>query len=183
MALLESERVPLGTRMPTFYLKDFNGILYKGDELYGDAGLLVVFTCNHCPYAQAIWPRLIRLAKYIKEIGVNTVAINPNIHPGYPDDSPEQMKLKAKEWKLDFPYLVDDTQTTARAFHAQCTPDIYLFNDKHSLVYHGQIDDNWKDESAVTKEVLKEVIELMTAGFPVDGPQAPCMGCSIKWRS
>lgn len=182
MALLESVAVPLGTKMVDFELKDPQGKLYKGFELFGKRGLLVVFTCNHCPYALAVWPRLIRLAQYARAAGINTVAINPNIHPNYPDDAPDKMLLKIKEWKIDFPYLVDETQKVADHFKAQCTPDIYLYDDKKQLVYHGRLDDNWQDESKVTREELKEAINNLAAGKPIPKDQKPSMGCSIKWR-
>src|SRR3989338_784241 len=122
MALVESIRVSLGIRMPDFELKDPYGKAYKSGQVYGKKGLLVAFTCNHCPYAQAIWLRLIRLAKDAQKLGVDTIGINPNIHPGYPDDAPAQMKEKIKEWGIHFPYLVDDTQNVAREFQVQCTP-------------------------------------------------------------
>jgi peroxiredoxin len=182
MALTESLEVPLGTQMPPFELKDPYGRTYKSDELYGEKGLLVVFTCNHCPYAQAIWPRLVKLAKYARNLGVETVAINPNIHPDYPEDAPDKMIELIEKLGLDFPYLVDETQETARAFKAQCTPDIYLFDKDHKLVYHGRFDDNWKDENAVKSEDLKEAIESLVEGKQVKEPQFPSMGCSIKWR-
>jgi len=182
MALMYSVDVPLGTRMPDFELKDPFGNVYKSDDLYGDKGLLVVFTCNHCPYAIAVWPRLIRLSKYAKELGINTVAINPNIHPNYPEDAPEKMIEKIKEWGIPFPYLIDETQEVAKAFKAQCTPDIYLFDKDHKLVYHGRIDDNWQDESKVTKEELKEAITNLAEGKQINPVQYPSMGCSIKWR-
>ncbi len=150
MVLLESITIPLGTKMPDFELKDPFGQVYKGSQQFGERGLLVVFTCNHCPYAIAVWPRIIRLAHYAKNLKINTIAINPNINPAYPDDSPERMKENTKELGIDFPYLVDETQNTARAFKAQCTPDIYLFNKNHQLIYHGRIDDNWQDETKVT---------------------------------
>ena len=114
---------------------------------------------------------------------VNTVAINPNINPDFPDDSPAKMKEKIKELGIDFPYLVDETQKTADAFRAQCTPDIYLFNKNKELVYHGRIDDNWQNEDKVTREELKEAMNNMAAGRPMDSKQYPSMGCSIKWRS
>ena len=142
-----------------------------------------MFTCNHCPYALAVWPRVIRLAKYALGMRVGTVAINPNINPDFPDDAPPKMIEKIKELKIEFPYLVDETQGTARAFRAQCTPDIYLFNKNKELVYHGRIDDNWKDEDAVTREELKEALNNMAAGIPVEPKQKPSMGCSIKWRA
>src|SRR5690348_5748597 len=97
MALLESIKIPLGTEMPDFELKDPFGKLYKGRDLYGERGLLVVFTCNHCPYALAVWPRVIRLAKYGLGMRLNTVAINPNINPDFPDDAPDKMAIKIKE--------------------------------------------------------------------------------------
>ena len=181
MALLESIHIPLGTPMPEFELKSPNGILFKSEELRGDNGLMVAFLRNHCPYALAVWPRFIRLAKYVRELGVNTVVINPNINPAYPEDSSRNMLIKSKEWDLDFPYLVDEKQVVAKNFGAQCTPDIYVFDSKKELTYHGRIDDNWKDEKSVTREELKEAIEHMTAGLSHDERQYPSMGCSIKW--
>ena len=89
---------------------------------------------------------------------------------------------RIKEWGIDFPYLVDETQKIAEAFKAQCTPDLYLFNSKQELVYHGRIDDNWQDESKVTKHELKEAIESLASEKPILTEQKPSMGCSIKWR-
>ena len=110
MALLESILIPLGTEMPDFELKDPTGKIYKGKDQYGDRGLLACFTCNHCPYAIAVWPRFIRLANYAKGMRINTVAINPNINPEFPDDSPENMLKKIEELGIDFPYLMDEKQ-------------------------------------------------------------------------
>ncbi|MCB9757783.1 MAG: thioredoxin family protein [Candidatus Omnitrophica bacterium] len=183
MVLLESILVKLGSPMPPFTLKDPNGKSYTGEELFGERGLLVIFTCNHCPYAIAVWPRLIRLAKYAKAMKINTVAINPNINPAYPDDAPDKMIEKIKELGIEFPYLVDETQQTAKAFKAQCTPDIFLFNKDKKLAYHGRIDDNWQDESKVTREELKEAMNNMATGQPLDAVQRPTMGCSIKWNN
>ena len=182
MALLESVKVPLGSRMPSFSLKDPSGKIYPGDALYGERGLLVVFTCNHCPYANAVWPRLIRLAAYGQGMRMGAAAINPNIHPDYPDDAPLKMKEKIAALGITFPYLVDEDQSVARLFRAQCTPDVYLYNKDRQLVYHGRIDDNWKNEGAVTREELKEAMNHMASGIPVEGQQYPSMGCSIKWR-
>jgi len=181
MALLESVKIPLGSKMPEFTLSDPSGSQYRSSELFAERGLLVAFTCNHCPYAQAVWPRFIRLAQYAKGAKINTVAINPNINPDYPEDSPEKMKEAIEQWGIDFPYVVDASQEVARAFKAQCTPDIYLFNQNQELIYHGRIDDNWQDESQVTREELKEAINQHASGLPVDPAQMPAMGCSIKW--
>ncbi len=181
MALLESLKIPYGTEMPPFELADPSGTMHTGDELVGEQGLLVVFTCNHCPYAKAVWGRVASLAKHAAGLRIGTVAINPNINPKYPDDSPEKMKEMAADLGLTFPYLIDEKQETARAFKAQCTPDIYLFDGDKRLVYHGRIDDNWQDESAVIREELREALDALGAGRPVLKEQNPSMGCSIKW--
>jgi hypothetical protein len=182
MARLESLDIPLGTRMPSFILRDPSGVIQVSDYLFGQQGLLVVFTCNHCPYAQAVWPRVIRLGKYAIERGVNVAAINPNIHPNYPDDAPAEMQKKIVGWGIPFPYLIDETQNVAKEFQAQCTPDIFLFNAERKLVYHGRIDDNWKEESGVTTQDLKTAITNLADGKPISAAQVPSMGCSIKWR-
>jgi len=124
---------------------------------------------------------MIRLGRYAIERDVNVVAINPNINPAYPDDSPSEMRKKITEWEIPFPYLIDETQKVALAFDAQCTPDIYLFDAERKLVYHGRLDDNWQEESKVTKEDLKEAITNLAEGRPISEKQIPSMGCSIKW--
>lgn len=183
MALLESIDIPLGTAMPSFTLPDPYGTPHTSDALMGLRGLLVVFTCNHCPYAIPQWLRLIAISQIAKPLGINTVAINPNIHPDYPEDDPTQMIAKIRDWHIPFPYLVDSTQTVAAQFKAQCTPDIYLFSHESVLVYHGRLDDNWKDASKVTREELKDAIIALGNGTPISTIQHPSMGCSIKWKS
>lgn len=182
MALVESIDIPLGTKIPDFSLPDPGGGLCKSESLFGTKGLLLVVTCNHCPYALAVWPRLIRLAKEAVGLGVNTVAINPNIHPNYPEDAPARMQEKIREWNLFFPYLVDEAQTVAKSLKARCTPDIYLYDAAHRLIYHGRIDDNWKDENKVTRQELKEAIAHLVKNEPIAARQLPSMGCSIKWK-
>ncbi|MBF0282388.1 MAG: thioredoxin family protein [Zetaproteobacteria bacterium] len=181
MALVASIHVENGWKMPEFTLQDAQGETHHLSALAGKKGLLVVFTCNHCPYAQAVWPRLIRHAQTLQTMGVNTVAINPNINPRFPDDSVPEMQKKIVEWGIHFPYLVDDTQAVAAAFDAQCTPDLYLFNGEGELFYHGRIDDYWKDEARVTKEELMPAAALMVEGAESPKVQYPTIGCSIKW--
>lgn len=182
MALIESTHVPLGSKMPAFKLKDAEGKkTHDGSSLYGEKGLLVAFTCNHCPYAIAVWPRVIQLAAHAKELGINTVGINPNIHPNFPEDAPDKMVEKIKEWKITFPYLVDETQQIAKKFDAQCTPDLYLFDQAQKLVYHGRLDDNWQNEALVKKQELKDAIEKLAEDKKINSEQRPSMGCSIKW--
>lgn len=180
---VSSVDVTLGTALPAFELNDPSGTVHRSEDLVGPGGLLVIFTCNHCPYAKAVWPRTIRLAAFAKELGINTVGINPNIHPDYPEDAPDVMKKRIKEWGITFPYLIDESQEIARSLDAQCTPDIYLFDGKRKLVYHGRVDDNWQDESKVTRKELKEALTNLAEGRPIAGKQYPSMGCSIKWRT
>lgn len=182
MALVESVTVPLGSEMPDFALSDPDGKSFEGRALYGPKGLLVAFTCNHCPYAIAVWPRLVRLSAKAGALGVATAAINPNIHPGYPEDAPKKMAEKIREWGIPFPYLVDEAQAAAKAFKAQCTPDLYLYGADRRLAYHGRLDDNWQDEGAVKREELWEAVQALAAGKPAASPQRASMGCSIKWR-
>ncbi len=169
--------------LPEFTLHDSKGVAHSLREQMGEKGLLIAFTCNHCPYAIAVWPRLVRHAATLKAMGINTVAINPNIHPDYPEDSVPAMQQKLEEWGIDFPYLADDTQAAAKAFDAQCTPDIYLFNNNGELFYHGRIDDYWKDETKVTAEELLPAAQALVAGNKAPQPQYPTIGCSIKWLS
>lgn len=181
MALVGSIHVASGSKLPHFSLKDANGVVHQSDQLSGERGLLIVVTCNHCPYALAVWPRVIRLAKEIRAKGINTIAINPNIHPDYPQDSVTAMQEKIREWGIDFPYLVDEDQSVAKALAAQCTPDIYLYNSNNELYYHGRIDDYWKDESKVTRQELMLAVEMMVSGDDAPSIQHPTIGCSIKW--
>jgi peroxiredoxin len=179
---VESYIIPIGTKMPDFELKDPFGKVYSSKDLMGEKGLLIIFTCNHCPYAKAIWPRFLKLAREMKDKGINSVAINPNAkNPDYPEDSVEEMKKKIEEWNIDIPYLVDENQEVAKSYKAQCTPDIYLLDNEMKLFYHGRFDDNWKDENLVTKEELKEACLKLIKGESSPEKQNPSIGCSIKW--
>ncbi|MCP4482910.1 MAG: thioredoxin family protein [bacterium] len=182
MVLVRSLNLELGSKMPDFVLKDFSGLTYEREFCMGEKGLLIAFTCNHCPYALAVWDRLISIANMSEPLGIKTVAINPNIHPYYPEDSPENMFIFKKERGFSFPYLVDYTQEIAKAYKAQCTPDLYLLDSEGCLVYHGRLDDSWKDASKVGKEELKLAIEALSLGKISEESQHPSLGCSIKWR-
>jgi len=181
MALVASIHVDLGWELPDLTLTDVDGNAVKLKEQLGEKGLLVAFTCNHCPYAIAVWPRLIRHAATLKLMGINTVAVNPNIHPDYLADSIPAMKEKSAEWGINFPYLADESQHAAKTFEAQCTPDLYMFDGAGRLYYHGRIDDYWKDEAKVTRQELMPAADLLAAGENPPQPQHPTIGCSIKW--
>lgn len=138
--------------------------------------------CNHCPYVQAVWGRLVELQHRYAEKGVQFVGINPNKNPSYDEETLEKMAEYSQKYNMNFPYLMDETQDVARSYKAQCTPDIYVFDAERKLVYHGRIDDNWKDESMVTHEELDAAINALLDGKKPNLAQIPSMGCSIKWR-
>jgi peroxiredoxin len=174
--------LPLGSSAPDFLLPATDGQTYSLAS-FSEATLLVVsFTCNHCPYAIGVEDRFIRLAKHYQPRGVAFVAISANDAAAYPADSFENMKKRAKEKAYPFPYLYDETQSTAKAYGAVCTPHLFVFDAKRDLIYEGRIDDNWKDETAVKTHELRDALEAALAGRPVPHPQTNPMGCSIKWK-
>jgi len=169
----------LGMKAPDFALPGTDGKAYTLASFADAKILVVIFMCNHCPYVKAVITRLNRLAEAYLPKNVRFVGISSNDASNYPDDSFDQMK----QLRLAFPYLYDESQTVAKAYHAVCTPDIYLFNEQRALIYHGRIDDNWQDEPAVTKQELREAIEAALAGNSIPATdQNPSMGCSIKWK-
>ena len=180
---IESIDIPLGTVMPKFELKDAAGAAFTSDKLYGEKGLLVIFTCNHCPYAKAVWPRTIAIAEMAKKLGVNSVGINPNIHPNYPEDAPAMMNERVKDWGISFPYLVDETQQVAKKYGAICTPDPFLFDKERKLVFHGRIDNAMKPEDKATEKTMITNIEKLLGGQKIAKDFDPSIGCSIKWKN
>ena len=182
MALVESVNINPGTSMPDFSLSTPDGTAYSTSSAMGEKGLLVAFTCNHCPYAIAIWPRLIACATWAESQGIHTVAINPNIHPSYPEDDPTHMLQRIEEWGIPFPYLIDQEQEVAAAYQAQCTPDLYLLDANQCMFYHGRLDDSWQDETLVSQQDLQQAMEHLIHDKMPPEPQHPSMGCSIKWQ-
>jgi peroxiredoxin len=182
MVLVESIKLPLGTPVQDFALKGIDGNTHSL-ALHKSAKVLVlVFMCNHCPYAQAVWPRLNALALEFAPLGVQFLGINPNINnPDYGEETFEKMKEYARKFKMTFPYLADDSQEVAKAYRAQCTPDIYVFDKERKLVYHGRVDDNWKEPDKVTRHELKDALKQILAGTAPE-VQNPSIGCSIKWK-
>ena len=183
MALTESEPIALGTRAPDFELPGIDGKTFSLDSFSGANGLVVMFICNHCPYVIAVEDRLVELGRSFIPPGVAFVAIMPNDVERYPDDAPDKMKQRSDEKGYPFPYLYDESQATARAYGAVCTPDIYVFDADLELAYHGRIDDNWKEPAAVTKRELAAAIEAIVGGEKPSQEQNPTIGCSIKWKT
>lgn len=183
MALMESVNLEMGRPAANFSLMCADGGMYGLEDFEGAKVLVIMFICNHCPYVQAIWERLVKLDEIFGASGVQFVAINPNVgNVNYEEESLEKMKVYAEKYRMKFPYLADFDQNVAREYDAQCTPDIYVYDGEQKLAYHGRLDDNWKDASGVEKEELAEAISiLLEGGKPSGVGQKPSMGCSIKW--
>jgi len=182
MALMHSKGMPLGTPAPAFSLPGVDGKTWSLDS-FSDAKLLVVvFTCNHCPYAIASEDRLLEIQADYCGKGVRLVAISSNDAEKYPADSFDEMKKRAAEKRFTFPYLYDESQDVARAYDAVCTPDIFVFDRDRKLIYNGRIDDNWQNPSEVTRRDLRAVLDAALEGHDVDFEYVPSMGCSIKWK-
>ena len=180
MALTESTMVKLGSKAPYFNLPNTDGENISIEHFKAEV-LVVIFTCNHCPYAKAVEDRLIELGNNYSK-NVDFVLISSNDAENYPADSPEKMAEQARNKKYPFPYLFDETQEIAKAYSAVCTPDIFLYNDERKLEYRGRLDDNWQDSNQVTREELRMAIDAVLSGKGIDFEQIPSMGCNIKWK-
>jgi len=186
MALITSsgpETLTIGSPAPVFRdLMATDGRKYSLDSFKNAKMVVVSFTCNHCPYAKSYEDRFISLVKEFTPKGVAFVAINPNDAMTYPEDSFENMKVRAREKSFPFPYLRDDLQQVARAYGAVCTPHLFVLDSNRKLAYEGHIDDNWKDPAAARSHDLRNAMEDLLAGVPVRVPNTNPMGCSIKWK-
>lgn len=183
MAATPSTMLPLGTPAPGFDLPDTTG---NGTvRLEGAAGkpLLVMFICNHCPFVIHVREQLAAIGRDYQSKGLAIVAISSNDAEHYPDDSPQKMTAEAAEAGYTFPYLYDESQQVAKAYRAACTPDFYLFDADHKLVYRGQLDPSRpKNHIPVTGSDLRAAIDAVLAGRPAPEPQLPSIGCNIKWK-
>lgn len=184
MAETPSAMVELGTKAHSFNLPDtVSGDKVSLDDVKSDKATVVMFICNHCPYVIHIVDKLSEVAKEYKEKGVSFVAISSNDVENYPQDSPDKMKEFAAEHNFTFPYLYDESQQIAKAYKAECTPDIFVYNSEMTLVYRGQFDDSRPSkDTTVTGKDLKAALDNVLEGKPVDENQIPSVGCNIKWK-
>ena len=180
MAAVESQMLALGTKAPDFSLPDPDGKLHS---LADDAdAYLVMFICNHCPFVKHINAELARIGRDYGPQGVAICAISSNDIKNYPDDRPELMRQEAARHGYAFPYLFDETQATAKAYRAACTPDFYVFDASRTLVYRGQLDDSRpSNDIPVDGHDLREALDAVLAGRPQSDAQKPSIGCNIKW--
>jgi peroxiredoxin len=184
MVATPSTMVPLGMQAPHFTLPDPQGRLVSLSDFAGAPALLVMFICNHCPFVKHIAEGLARLGHDFQARGVAVVAINSNDVSTHPDDRPELMAREIEARGYTFPYLFDETQETAKAYTAACTPDFFLFDGDQRLVYRGQLDDSRPGNGVpVTGADLRAALEAVLGGKPVPEPQTASMGCNIKWKA
>lgn len=176
-----SQVLAIGDPMPAFTLPATDGMTVDSN-LIRDPVMAVVFTCNHCPYAQAYEDRLIALANDFDEEGAQFVVISSNDSSNYPEDSFENMKLKHDEKGYPFPYCFDETQEVAQAYGALCTPHCFVFNQERVLKYKGRIDDNWENPNAVTEHNLHDALRALVEGREPPVHEMNAIGCSIKWK-
>lgn len=183
MSLTYSTMREIGTEAPDFTLPATDGNTYSLQDFKDARALVIVFTCNHCPYARAVDDRLVQLARDMQPKGAQMVYINSNDVGNYPEDSFEKMKQRAEQKAYPFPYLYDESQQVARQYGAACTPDPFLFDADRKLYYRGRVDDNWQQPEQVTRQDLRDAIERLLRGDSPPEEQLPSMGCNIKWKS
>lgn len=184
MALTESNMLALGTLAPAFSLPDFDGRAHDLKEFGAAKALVVAFICNHCPFVKHVRQGFAQFAREYQAKGVAVVAIASNDLEAFPQDGPEGMRAEASEAGYTFPYLLDRDQQVAKAYHAACTPDFYLFDAAHRLVYRGQFDASRpKNDQPVTGADLRAACDAVLAGTAVAAEQKPSIGCNIKWRA
>jgi peroxiredoxin len=173
----------LGTPAPDFDLTDTRGERVQRSDFQG-MPLLVMFICNHCPYVKHLNEHLAQLTRRYLERGVAVVGISANDPVSYPQDSPERMAREAEEVGYDFPYLFDATQEVAKAYRAACTPDFFLYDGDHRLIYRGQYDASRPGNGLpVTGRDLAAALDAVLEGTEPPGEQIPSVGCNIKWRA
>lgn len=183
MALTASTMLPLGTKAPDFQLPDVvSGETISLSTNAGKPALVVMFICKHCPFVKHVQEELAQLGNYVnRDVGI--IAISSNDVNNYPDDAPEQLKAMAVEVGLTFPLCYDESQETAKAYTAACTPDFFIFDADQRLVYRGQLDDSRPSNGKpVTGKDLRAALDAVLAGQPVNPEQKPSVGCNIKWK-
>jgi peroxiredoxin len=183
MVVMESQvQLKKGDSAPDFDLLGVDDEKYSLASYESYDAVLVIFMCNHCPYVKAKIDAINEIATKFKG-RVAVVGINSNDPVSYPDDSFENMKKFAKEKKIAFSYLVDDTQQAAKKYGAVCTPDPFLFDKNRKLVFHGRIDNAMKPEDKATEKTMITNIEKLLGGKPIAKDFDPSIGCSIKWKN
>lgn len=180
----ETNIIPLGFQAPRFELPDtVTGKMMTFDELASDKATVVMFICNHCPYVRHVFRGIVKLADDYMPKGISFIAISSNDVEKYPEDHPDKMKQIAVSQGFRFPYLYDESQDVAKAYHAACTPDFSVFDGSGKCVYRGRMDGAIpSNDVPVTGEDLREVLDCILENKDVPEEHKPSIGCSIKWK-
>jgi peroxiredoxin len=179
----QSDPAELGAQAPDFELPGACGRQWTRDGCAGPAGLLVMFICNHCPYVQAVLDRIVRDARELQAAGIGVVAISSNDATAYPADSFERMQELWRDKALPFPYLYDESQATARAYGAVCTPDFFGYDRTLRLRYRGRLDASGRQPAPPdAKRELRDAMLQVAATGSAPAGQIASIGCSIKWK-
>lgn len=178
---MDAKRIEIGSVGPDFLLPGTDGKQYSLSTFKDKKVLVVIFSCNHCPYVQAYEGRLIAIQKAFVDCGVTLVAINSNETKNYPEDDFKKMVSRALEKGYNFPYLRDESQSIADAYGAHYTPEIFLLDGERRLRYTGRIDDNWQNPAAAQSHDLRNAIEAALSEKPISSPETHAVGCTIKW--
>jgi peroxiredoxin len=179
---MSTDKLKIGSKATDFNLLGVDKKYYSLNSFNDKEVLVIIFSCNHCPYVQAYEQRIISIQKDFADQGVQIIAINPNDDVNYPEDSFEEMIKRSNERKFNFPYLRDESQEVAKAYGATHTPEIFLFDKERKLRYHGKIDDNWKEPEKVKYQYLRDAINEVIQGKEVSIPETFSIGCTIKWK-
>jgi peroxiredoxin len=184
MSLTPSTMLPLGTQAPDFDLLDVVSGKHISLTAFTDKkALLVMFICRHCPFVKHVQKELARLGNDYTQKEVGMVAISANDADHYPDDAPDKLKVMAQELGFTFPFCYDESQETAKAYTAACTPDFFLFDAQRQLVYRGQLDDSRPGNGRpLNGRDLRQALEAVLSHLPVSQDQKPSIGCNIKWK-
>lgn len=179
-------KLKIGDKIPHFNLINVDGKFISSEEYFIPSqnikALIVIFSCNHCPYVKAYEDRIISIQKDYYDKGVRIVAINSNEDKNYPEDSFEEMIKRSKEIKYNFPYLRDETQEVAKSFGATHTPEVFVFDVNQKLIYYGKIDDNWQEPDKVKNNYLRLALDEYLSGKEIQFPETYSIGCTIKWK-
>jgi thiol-disulfide isomerase/thioredoxin len=184
MTKTPSNMMPLGTKAPDFNLLDtVSGTSKSLSELKSDIATVIMFICNHCPFVKHLRNGLINLANDYIPKGISFIAISANDASEYPEDAPDKMKVVAQEFGYPFPYLHDESQQTAKAYDAVCTPDFYIFDNNLRCVYRGQFDSSRPESGIpVTGKDIRSALDDILSEKPISVRQRPSLGCNIKWK-
>jgi peroxiredoxin len=180
----EGSALPLGSKAPmaTTKMKNVDGRMVSIGDVTGKAGTLVIFTCNHCPFAKGWEQRIADIGNSYAKKGIGVILINANDPAKYTEDGWAEMQARAKTRGLQVPYVVDETSAVARAFGASVTPEAFLFDKSGKLAYHGTVDDNHQDATKVQKRFLTDALDAVVAGKPPALPETKSLGCGIKFH-